>query len=86
MVAQLMASGVKGLTHQGLRVSSPNSVSTALAQATGKSVQLVGTLPRNAQLAAGMKQQLAARGLLPAQRLTNTTLKMATSNASQSHS
>lgn len=81
MLAQLVASGVKGLTQQGLRVSSPNTVSSALA--AGKSVQLVGTLPRNAQQLAGVKQQLAARGLLPAQRLANTALKMANSNASQ---
>lgn len=78
MLAHLVASGVKGLTQQGIRVTSPNTVS--LAQ-TGKSVQLVGTLPRNAQMA-GVK---AARGLLQAQRMANAALKMATSNTSQSN-
>lgn len=74
--AHLVASGVKGLTQQGIRVSSPNT----LAQQPGKSVQLVGTLPRNTQVT-GVK---AARGLLQAQRMANA-LKIATSNTSQSN-
>lgn len=68
---------MKSLTQQGICVTSPNTVS--LAQ-TGKSVQLVRTLPRNTQVA-NMK---AARGLIQAQRMANA-MKMATTNTSQSN-
>lgn len=70
--------GVKSLTQQGICVTSPNAVSIAQ---TGKSVQLVGTVPCNTQMA----NKKAARGLIPTQRIANAALKLATSNTSQSN-
>lgn len=76
--AHLVASGVKGLTPQSIRVTSPNSA--ALTQ-PAKGVQLVGALPRNTQLQAGVK----ARGLIQQRITPNNALKMTTNNASQSN-